>query len=98
MSYVVYNKFTTRYLTKHPKVRTKKETFATYAAAQAAITREHNKGVIDRIDFLIAEYSVFHKSIEKTETVNNLMSGKPVVQSVNTPLGCDPSSETYWSM
>ena len=98
MRYIAYNKFTTRYLTKHPKVRTKLENFATYSAAQAAITREHNRGAIDRIDFLIAESSVFHASIEKTETVNNLMSGKPITQSVNTPICCDPSSETYWSI
>jgi len=98
MSYIAYNKFTTRYLTKHPKVRTKKESFETYGAAQAAITREANRGVINKVDFLIAEKAVFHKSIELTETVNNLMSGKPITQPVNTPLCCDPSSETYWSI
>ena len=98
MSYVAYNKFTTRYLTKHPKVRTKKESFASYGAAQAAITREANRGVINKIDFLIAEKAVFHKSIELTESVTSLMSNKTVTQSVNTPLCCDPSSETYWSI
>ena len=36
--------------------------------------------------------------IEKTTTVKNLMSGKDVVQSVNTPHCCDVSSETYWAM
>jgi hypothetical protein len=30
--------------------------------------------------------------------VHNLMSGKPVVQKRSTPLCCDVSSETYWSM
>jgi hypothetical protein len=32
------------------------------------------------------------------KTVVNLMSGQPVDIPVDTPLCCDPSSETYWSM
>jgi hypothetical protein len=32
------------------------------------------------------------------KTVTSLMSGKEIQISVNTPLACDPSSETYWSM
>ena len=28
----------------------------------------------------------------------NLMSGKQIFVSHGTPLSCDPSSETYWSM
>lgn len=31
-------------------------------------------------------------------TVVNLMSGKETEIGINTPLCCDPSSETYWSM
>jgi N-acetylmuramic acid 6-phosphate (MurNAc-6-P) etherase len=31
-------------------------------------------------------------------TVRNLMTGLPVEIDINTPLSCDPSSETYWSM
>ena len=36
--------------------------------------------------------------IEKRVTKRNLMSGKEFTQPANTPLCCDPSSETYWSM
>jgi hypothetical protein len=32
-----------------------------------------------------------------TKTVINLMTGLPVEIPVNTPLICDPSSESYWS-
>jgi len=32
------------------------------------------------------------------KTVTNLMSGQPVEIAEDTPLCCDPSSETYWSM
>lgn len=31
-------------------------------------------------------------------TVKNLMTGRDVEIDINTPLSCDPSSETYWSM
>jgi len=98
MSYIVYHKHSTKYLCRHPKVRTDKESFASHGAAQAAITREAKRGVINPVEFLIADAETFRKSIEKTETVINMMSGKPVQQSVNTPLCCDVSSETYWSM
>ena len=34
----------------------------------------------------------------KTRKVRNLMSGEEVEIAYDTPLCCDPSSETYWSM
>ena len=34
----------------------------------------------------------------KMKTVRNLMSGKEVEIPADTPIHCDPSSETYWSM
>lgn len=33
-----------------------------------------------------------------TKIVKNLMSGKEIEIDYDTPLCCDPSSETYWSM
>ena len=41
--------------------------------------------------FLI-EYAPTYK------TVKNLMTGKDIQIDADTPLCCDPSSETYWSM
>lgn len=35
---------------------------------------------------------------KRLKTVTNMMSGKEVVIHEDTPLCCDPSSETYWSM
>jgi hypothetical protein len=97
--FIVYNLTTTRRLDRHPRTRTKLESFATIAAARAALTRECNaKTGLRKEDFGIAESHRFYKEIEKKEVVSNLMSGKPVTQGVNTPLCCDPSSETYWSM
>ena len=98
MSYVAYHKETTRYLCNHKGVKTDKTCFASEGAARAAITREAKTGAINAADFLVADKSTFHNSIEKTVEVKNLMTGQPVIQAVNTPLVCDPSSETYWSM
>ena len=94
MAYVVYNKETTK------TIRAKaygKEYYATEAAAKAFLTRMVKMGY-RKEDFAVAEIGDFRENIEKYENVTNLMSGKPVRQSVNTPLSCDVSSETYWSM
>jgi hypothetical protein len=93
MTYIVYNKETTK------TIRAKaygKEYYATEAAAKAFLTRMVKMGY-RKEDFAVAELGDFRTNIEKYETVTNLMSGKPVRQSVNTPLSCDVSSETYWS-
>jgi hypothetical protein len=94
MAYVVYNKETTK------TIRAKaygKEYYATEAAAKAFLTRMVKMGY-RKEDFAVAEIGNFRANIEKYENVTNLMSGKQVRQSVNTPLSCDVSSETYWSM
>jgi hypothetical protein len=94
MTYIVYNKETTK------TIRAKaygKEYYATEAAAKAFLTRMVKMGY-RKEDFAVAELGDFRANIEKYETVTNLMSGKPVRQSVNTPLSCDVSSETYWSI
>ncbi len=93
MTYVVYNKETTK------TIRAKaygKEYYATEAAAKAFLTRMVKMGY-RKEDFAVAEISDFRANIEKYETVTNLMSGKPVRQSVNTPYYCSVASETYWS-
>lgn len=71
--------------------------FASEGAAKACATRLAKAGKLVLNDHAVMDVAEFAK-IEKTETVINLMSGTPVVQSVNTPLCCDVSSETYWSM
>jgi len=94
MAYVIYNKDTTWLLNK-----TK---YKTAPAAKRALTmackEAYESGASIYGTFRIAEESEFHKSIEKTEVKKSLLSGKEFVQPVNTPLCCDPSSETYWSM
>ena len=94
MSYIIYNVKTTMLYggTLRPK------TYKTVAAAKAGMTRANRAGKMNRREWKIEDASVFGSKIEKTETRINLMSGKPFEQKVNTPLCCDPSSETYWSM
>ena len=38
------------------------------------------------------------KQVQPKKKVRNLMSGEEVEIDSDTPLCCDPSSETYWSM
>lgn len=45
-----------------------------------------------------ARAEVFYLEMTTLKTVTSLMSGKEVQIPVGTPLACDPSSETYWSM
>ena len=93
--FIIYNKATTLLLggTLYPKE------YETMRGARGGLTRAFNSGEIkDRNEWAIEDRVVFHNSIEKTETVHNLMTGTPVVQPVNTPNCCDPSSETYWTM
>ena len=98
MSYVIYHTATTRFLRILKNKYWEDAKFETEAAAKACLTRLEKKGAVERSSVAIAESGLFHATIEKTETVQNLMSGKDVVQAVNTPLCCDPSSETYWSI
>jgi len=99
MSFVIYNVNTTM-IYRAP--RTRKEYYATEAAAKAARTRMRSISrtwtPADVKTFAIADAKFFHDHIEKQETKRNLLSGKEFTQPVNTPRCCDPSSELYWSM
>jgi len=71
--------------------------YQTESGARGQATKLAKAGKIVLEDHCIMPVQEF-RAIEKTETVYSLMTGAPVVQPVNTPLCCDPSSETYWSM
>ena len=97
--FVIYNKETTMvhhhlvsgrtYLPKH---------FDTERGARCVLTRLVNRGMYNVGEWDVADLATFRATIEKQEVRIDLMSGKPFSQPVNTPLCCDPSSETYWSM
>lgn len=83
-----------------------RQSYKTMAAAKAALTRMSKRYRADlkesvndpQFRYGIAECSYFHKSIEKSRKTSNMMSGKPIVEPVNTPNYMSPSSEAYWSM
>ena len=83
-----------------------RQSYKTMAAAKAALTRMSKRYRADLLESVndpvfrygIAEADYFHKSIEKSRTTSNMMSGKPMVEPVNTPNYMSPSSEAYWSM
>jgi hypothetical protein len=92
--FLVYDKATTQVMRKGPYCS---PLYKTEAAAKAFLTRMTKMGY-RREDYSVAEHNDFYENIEQTVEVTNLMTGKRVKQSVNTPHCCDVSSETYWSM
>jgi len=97
MNYVIYDRLTTKIVRIMRNGFWQDAVYKTLPAAKAAWTRLAKAGKILGLVHLIDSMDEFRK-IEKTETRTNLMSGTKFTQSVNTPLCCDPSSETYWSM
>ena len=83
-----------------------RKSYSTMSAAKAALTRMSKRYRADLLEtvndpqyrFGIAESGYFHKSIEKSRKTTNMMSGKLMVEPVNTPNYMSPSSESYWSM
>lgn len=76
---------------------TRAETWKTRSAAKA----ERTRAKLDTTVWLIADAQDFICTIEKTETVYSIHDTnkeRPILQSVNTPRCCDPSSELYWSI
>lgn len=67
--------------------------YKTYAGAVRSALKK-GYAVVNKEDPMIE----FKKNAKKTKIVTSLMSGKLCRIPVNTPLCCDPSSETYWSM
>jgi len=97
--YIIYNKQTTETIKKLVSNRAWfTHEFETLQGAKNYLTRQVNQGKLIREDYAIADCMTFANIIEKQETKRNLLSGKDFQQPVNTPLCCDPSSETYWSM
>ncbi len=95
MSYVIYDKSTTVLVgtSLDPKI------FRTERGAKGYLTRLVNRGFcFKRENYAITDMVTFHTQIETWVTKKNLLSGKEFRQPLNTPICCDPSSETYWSM
>jgi len=96
MGHVVYHKESTRIVSK---------VYKTHAAALAAWTRMGKASGKLKTDemhpdyvYAVAELDYYAKHVEKTVERVNLMNGVTFRESVNTPLHCSPSSESFWSM
>ena len=83
-----------------------RQCYKTMAAAKAALTKMSKRYRADLLESVndplyrygIAEADYFHKTIEKSRTVKNMMNGADIVETVNTPGYMSPRSEAYWSM
>lgn len=82
-----------------------RKSYATLGAAKAALTRICKAENLLPTDpnyalfrYDIAASAFFHQNIEKSRKTTNMMSGKEIVEPVNTPNYMSPSSESYWSM
>jgi len=93
MSYVVYEVGTGRRVSDLRRGADTK-CYSTESAAEACKTRLVRKKGYQRNELAVC---VLGDLPQRTRKVRNLMSGKEIEIDVNTPLCCDPSSETYWS-
>lgn len=79
-----------------------KSSYASERAAKAARTRltrlyqTRNQPSIDMVIWPLEQFNLINDC--RMKTVINLITKQPVVIHEDTPLCCDPSSETYWSM
>lgn len=99
MSYVIYNKETTKIVRVIKTTYWQDAEYKTEAAAKAGFTRMEKKGKVNRKDYAIAERGYFSENIEKTEVRYGvaMAHGQKFVVGVNTPWSAGPWSEAYWS-
>lgn len=92
MSFVVFNFESSKLYHKPSKFSYM--VYATEGAAKAAITRLKKSDPNNDYDWSSTED--YFAKIEKTRLVKNVMTGKMVEESINTPFSCSVSSENYW--
>lgn len=100
MSYVVYEKASTKRIDGLNGGPRDKTCYPTEGAAKAARTRFLKAQLVYTAeDIVIAESTKFYAEIEKDVHGVSAQDGKtPVTVKANTPYSCDPRFERYWSM
>lgn len=93
MGYVLVHK-TER--TRHRNLPRKGGSYATEAAARAALTRYRQGRMALGDDWEIMEERAYAAQVPMRE-VTNLMTGKKVMERADTPWSCSVASESYWS-
>jgi hypothetical protein len=79
----------------HKKTAEIVKTFTLMSSARRSMTcMNRNAG---DVYFACADMETYNRR-NATRKVVNLMTGKEIKIAADTPLCCDPSSETYWSM
>jgi myo-inositol catabolism protein IolC len=86
MAFVVYHRKSTQMI----------KVFALESAAKRSKTCMNRNAGSDEYAYTLDD--IYHKEVVVSKKVRNLMTGEEVEIPSNTPLSCDPSSETYWSM
>lgn len=72
------------------------KTFNTESSAKRSATcANRNAG---SVQYSYASSEAYNTRIVKNITVKSLMTGMSITIPSNTPLCCNPASETYWSM
>lgn len=94
MSYVLVNKQTR---IKHGHLPRHGGGYRGQAAAKAALTRYRSGRMALGDDWEVMDEASYHAQVP-TKKVRNLITGREIEISADTPMCCDPSSETYWSM
>jgi len=95
MTYVIVNVGTEKVYTK---TQFASPNYDTERGAKGACTKL-NKKFGNCGQWVVMPLATFKEKYPvKMVMVRNLMSGKMVEQAEDTPLCCDVSSETYWSM
>lgn len=99
MSFVVYEKTSTKRIDGLNGGPRDKTSFATMGAAKAARTRFLKAQLVyGADDILIEDADKFYREIEKDVHGVSAQDGKtPVTVKANTPYCCDPRFERYWS-
>ena len=72
------------------------KTFDTESAAKRSKTCANRNAGGD--EYAYTYDFMYHNEVVKTKKVRNLMTGKEVEISSDTPWCCNPASESYWSM
>jgi hypothetical protein len=78
------------------------KTYKRYSDAKALADKlnvhEQKYNPRSRLEYVVYHVDFYNEYVVYWETKRNLRSGLEFQQRSNTPLSCDPSSETYHSM
>jgi len=97
--FVIYRKSDSKIMINS---KTRKEFYASIGRAKLALSKMiENRQLIENTEcstYACEELDFYRKNIEQFRMVKNLLSGKEVRESVNTPNYCSVGSEAYFCM